>query len=271
MATSPTPPPPVFVRSADDVQLALTLTPAADSAAVTIVLVPGFSGWAGKPGVARAAAVLAENADVVQVELRGHGRSSGRSTLADREVLDVDAAVAYARGLGSRPVVTVGFSMGGGAVMRHAALVGGQLHGYDVREPVDAVVCVSTGTDWDMRDTRAIRRMRWLSVNPLGRAVARAVFRVRIDPGGWESQAIPPVRAAAQVRVPLLVVQGDRDAYVGPEHARALVAAAQDAGADVQLWLEPGFGHAEEGADPTLLRRIGAALPPMTAAGRADA
>jgi pimeloyl-ACP methyl ester carboxylesterase len=268
MGTSSAGRPPVFVRSADGVSLALTVTLAQSPADVTIVLVPGFSEWAEKPGLARATAVFAEHADVVQVDLRGHGRSGGLSTLADREVLDVDAAVAYARKLSSRPVVTVGFSIGGGAVLRHAALVGERLHGHAVVERVDAVVCVSTGTDWDMRDTRVMRWMRWLTVTTPGRLVARAAYQVRIDPAGWSGQPLSPVKAAASLRVPLLVVQGDRDAYVKQEHAHRLAAAAREAGTDVQLWIEPGFGHAEEAADPALLRRIGAALPAMTAVGQ---
>lgn len=55
---------------------------------------------------------------------RGHGRSGGRSTVGDKEVLDLEAAVEWARSLGHSRVVTVGFSMGGSVVLRHAALYG---------------------------------------------------------------------------------------------------------------------------------------------------
>ena len=48
-----------------------------------------------------------------RLSLRGHGRSGGRSTLGDQEVLDLDQAVRWARHLGYERVVTVGFSMGG--------------------------------------------------------------------------------------------------------------------------------------------------------------
>jgi pimeloyl-ACP methyl ester carboxylesterase len=44
--------------------------------------------------------------------------------VGDREVLDLAAAVAWARQLGHRRVITVGFSMGGSVVLRHAALQG---------------------------------------------------------------------------------------------------------------------------------------------------
>jgi fermentation-respiration switch protein FrsA (DUF1100 family) len=53
--------------------------------------------------------------------------------------------------------------------------------------------------------------------------------------------------------VPLLVVHGDADHYFPVEHAEQLFAAAQE---PKELWLEPGFGHAENAASPDLLRRI---------------
>jgi pimeloyl-ACP methyl ester carboxylesterase len=248
----------VSLRTADGVRLAATHITARGAARVAIVLVPGFSGWSGKPGVARASAVLAENADVLQVDLRGHGRSDGRSTLADREVFDVDAAVGYVRSLGHERVVTVGFSMGGAAVIRQAALVGEEVHGHPLTHPVDAVVSVSTGSAWYIRDTRPMRRLHFLVLTRIGRLIARKVFRVRIDPKGWDVEPLSPLESAARLTVPLLVVHGDHDSYLKERHAYALSAAA---GGPVELWMERGFGHAEEAADPVLLRRIGAALP----------
>ena len=254
----------VSLRAADGVRLVATHTPAASPSGLAIVLVPGFSGWSQKPGVARAVTVLAEQADVFQIDLRGHGRSDGHSTLADREVFDVDAAVAHVRGLGYEQVVTVGFSMGGAAVIRHSALVGDTLYGQPVQHQVDAVVCVSTGSAWYIRDTRPMRRLHWIVLTRLGRVVARRVFRVRVDPKGWGDDPLSPVDAAARLTVPLLVVQGDSDAYLKQHHGTLI---SEAAAGPVELWLEAGFGHAEEAADPALLRRIGDALPQLIEQG----
>jgi pimeloyl-ACP methyl ester carboxylesterase len=54
---------------------------------------------------------------------------------------------------------------------------------------------------------------------------------------------------------PLLVVHGSADAYFPVEHARWLALAG---GPGVDLWIEPGFGHAETAASPELVARIGA-------------
>ena len=269
----------VSLRTADGLTLRATHIPArprrealvdgaetapAQVGGLVIVLAPGFSEWAQKPGVARAGAVLAEFGDVVQVDLRGHGRSEGYTTLADREVLDVDAAIAYARSMNSTAVVAMGFSMGGATVLRQAALVGEPVHGHVVSASPDALVSISTGTTWYIRDTKPMRRLHWLVLTRLGRRVAKRVFQVRVDPAGWDDAPLSPLEAVQRIRLPLLIVQGDSDAYLKVEHGYAL----HEAAADGELWVERGFGHAEEAADPALLRRIGAALPGLLARGQ---
>ena len=158
---------------------------------------------------------------VVTFDFRGHGRSGGMSTLGDKEINDVDIVLRYARELGYQRVATVGFSMGGSIVLRHAALIGG----------ADAVVSVSS-------------------------------------PGRWDPVPMPPADAAARVApTPLLIVHGDRDSYFPVDHAEQLYQAAHE---PKELWIVPGFGHAESGAIemPALLDRLGGwvrAAIPLTA------
>lgn len=73
------------------------------------VVAHGFTGDVDRPHLRRAAAVLARRGAVVTFSFRGHGRSGGRSTVGDREALDLAAAVARARSPGHTRVVTVGF------------------------------------------------------------------------------------------------------------------------------------------------------------------
>ncbi|MDT3399499.1 alpha/beta fold hydrolase [Streptomyces sp. B1866] len=87
-----------------------------------VVIAHGFTGSWQRPAVRRVAAALRAHAAVISFSLRGHGASGGLSTVGDREVLDVAAAVRWARLLGHARVATVGFSLGGAVVLRHAAL-----------------------------------------------------------------------------------------------------------------------------------------------------
>ena len=61
------------------------------------VVAHGFTGDVDRPHVRRVAEAFAQYGAVVTFSFRGHGASGGRSTVGDREVLDLAAAVAWAR------------------------------------------------------------------------------------------------------------------------------------------------------------------------------
>ncbi|MEF9912363.1 alpha/beta hydrolase [Streptomyces sp. P5-A9] len=260
------------------------------SGETAVVLAHGFTGSVDRPALLRAAEVFAQRAAVITFSFRGHGRSGGRSTVGDREVLDLAAAVAWARSLGHRRIVTVGFSMGGSVVLRHAALYtapeAGELtdeesgtpgaervgtrsgpraeahaaytaHEGRVRAHVsahtDAVVSVSAPARWYYRGTAPMRRLHWVVTRPTGRLVGRYGFRTRIHREDWNPVPLSPVEAVPLITAPLLIVHGDRDPYFPVDHPRML---AQAAGDGAELWLEHGMGHAENAADQGLLSRI---------------
>lgn len=231
-----------------------------------IVVAHGFTGALERPAIRRAAEVFAGFAGVITFSFRGHGGSGGRSTVGDLEVLDLDAAVGWARRLGYRRVATVGFSMGGSVVLRHAARGAEALDGHggapsDGRRQgnaPDAVVAVSAPARWYYRGTAPMRRLHWVVTRPAGRLVSRLGLGTRIHPHEWDPVPLSPIESAALIApTPLLIVHGDRDAYFPLDHPRSLAGAAGDA---AELWIEPGFGHAENAADDALLRRVGAWL-----------
>ncbi|GAA3497285.1 alpha/beta fold hydrolase [Streptomyces prasinosporus] len=219
------------------------------------VIAHGFTGDADRPHVRRVARAFARYGAVVTFSFRGHGASGGRSTVGDREVLDLAAAVAWARELGHARVATVGFSMGGSVVLRHAALSrdAGAEAGADAG--VDAVVSVSAPARWFYRGTAPMRRLHWLVTRPSGRLVGRYGLRTRIHHRQWDPVPLSPVEAVPRIApTPLLIVHGDSDGYFPLDHPRTLARAAGEHG---DLWVEPGMGHAENAAPEELLHRIG--------------
>jgi pimeloyl-ACP methyl ester carboxylesterase len=199
------------------------------------------------------------SAGVVTFDLRGHGRSTGLSTLGDKEIEDLDVAVRYARELGYQRVATIGFSMGGSVVLRHAALRGG----------VDAVISVSGPGRWFYRGTVAMRRVHLAAERRVGRAFSRRVLNTRISPHGWPTpEPMPPAEAAALIApTPVLIVHGDRDIYFPPDHGQQLYDAARE---PKELWMIPGFGHAERHTDDALADRLAAWADKSSAAFRAE-
>ncbi|KMS69245.1 hydrolase [Streptomyces viridochromogenes] len=230
---------------------------------LVFVVAHGFTGDVDRPHVRRVAQALTRHGAVVTFSFRGHGASGGRSTVGDREVLDLAAAVRWARELGHARVVTVGFSMGGSVVLRHAALYradGSEHEGHEGHEGSagahsDAVVSVSAPARWYYRGTAPMRKLHWLVTRPEGRLVGRYGFRTRIHHREWDPVPLSPVQAVPRIApTPLLIVHGDRDGYFPLDHPRMLAQAAGDHG---ELWLEPGMGHAEHAAGDALLARIG--------------
>jgi pimeloyl-ACP methyl ester carboxylesterase len=212
---------------------------------LAFVVAHGFTLYWSQNAIWQVMRRLNRRGGVVAFDFRGHGRSGGESTLGDREIKDVDVAVRYARELGYERVVTVGFSMGASVVLRHAGLLGG----------VDAVASVSGPGRWYFRGTLPMRKVHWAVERPLGRLIARAFLNTRISGGRWDPVPVPPADAAARIApTPLLVVHGDRDEYFPVDHAEQLFEAARQ---PKELWIVPGFGHAETAAPPELIDRIG--------------
>jgi len=221
---------------------------------LAVVLAHGFTLSWQHGAVWKVATQLNRSAGVIAFDFRGHGRSGGKSTLGDREVRDLGVAIAYARELGYQRIAAVGFSMGASIVVRYAGLVGG----------LDAAVSVSGPGRWYYRGTYPMRRVHWAVERRVGRLITRTWLNTRVSAGRWNPVPIPPAEAAARISpTPFLVVHGDRDPYFPVEHAHQLYQAARE---PKELWVVPGFGHAESGSDAALVDRIsgwirGAAVP----------
>lgn len=221
---------------------------------LAVVVAHGFTGDVDRPYVRRVAEAFARCGSVVTFSFRGHGRSGGLSTVGDREVLDLAAAVRWARELGHTRVATVGFSMGGSVVLRHAARPDAATDAF-IDAATDAVVSVSAPARWYYRGTAPMRRVHWLITRPEGRLLGRYGFRTRIHHRDWDPVPLSPVESVPLIApTPLLIVHGDRDGYFPLDHPEMLAAAAGD---DGELWLERGMGHAENAASVELLERIG--------------
>jgi alpha-beta hydrolase superfamily lysophospholipase len=197
---------------------------------------------------------LAERLRVYAFDLRGHGLSGGACTFGDRELLDVDAVAGRAREETGGPVATLGASMGGIAVLRQAALLGG----------VEAVVTVSTPARWDGHTSRPVRQMQWLTATDRGRRMARALG-VRVA-GSWSRPEEPEDVVARIAPIPLIVVHGRDDHFFDVSEAHRLY---DRAGEPKRLLVGAPFGHAEDGFSPAfadlISERILAALRPHAA------
>ena len=206
------------VRTDDGAELAGLVLPArlprpprAGARPLTFVVAHGFTNSVARAPFLRLAGWLAPFGEVRALDFRGHGRSGGGSgTGGDPEMRDVDAAVAAARADGADAVVTLGLSMGGGAVLRQAALG---------RHRPDAVVSVSAVSRWYVRDTRPMRRVHWLLETTLGRRLGARAVRLRLGEP-WLTAAAVPAAGGQRDRTHAAAARARRPGRVLP--ARAL-------------------------------------------------
>jgi alpha-beta hydrolase superfamily lysophospholipase len=207
----------------------------------SLVVCHGFLGWHRKPRQVAFVEQLAQHFVVYAFDFRGHGRSEGSSTYGDLEYLDVDAVVRLARGERGAPLVTMGVSMGGIAVLRHAAYRGG----------VDAVVAVSTPARWDGHLSRSMRRIRRITSTRGGRRMARLAGYRLAD--SWSGPEDPEEVVGRIAPIPLVLVHGEDDHFFDVEEAHRLY---RRAGEPKRLMLSSRFGHAEDGLNRAFAERV---------------
>jgi pimeloyl-ACP methyl ester carboxylesterase len=229
---------PFSVTTQDDVELRGHRLGRGDAA---VVFCHGFLGWHRKGSLVPFQEELARRFAVYSFDFRGHGASGGVSAFGGREDLDVDAVVRRARSEGFSGVVTFGGSMGGIAVIRHAALLGG----------VDGVIAVSTPARWDGHRSAAVRRMARLAGSAWGRLLLRA-WGARL-PIEWERAEEPADLVGRVAPTPIAIVHGRDDHFFDEEQAWLLYHRARE---PKRLLLAERFGHAEDGYSAAFARRV---------------
>ena len=159
--------------------------------------------------------------DVVAYDSRANGESGGDAcTYGYYEKQDLRRVVDT---IAPGPVVVIGASLGGAVALQEAA--------DDPR--ITSVVAAETFSDLRtvaMERTPALLR---------GSLLQNAFDRAEID-GHFSIDAVSPVRAAARIRVPVLLIHGDADVDTRPEHSRRIFEALQG---PKRLILVPGATH----------------------------
>ena len=119
--------------------------------------------------------------------------------------------------------MVIGVSLGGAVALQAAA--------EDPR--IAAVVAVATFSD--IR-TVATERAPFVA----SRADIDAAFRLAEQQAGFKADDASPLKAAARIRVPVLLIHGQLDHETFPQHSERVLAALQG---EKRLLLVPGAGH----------------------------
>jgi pimeloyl-ACP methyl ester carboxylesterase len=228
----------------DGVRLAAARLQGPPDAFASVVLVHGFSQSSRMPRIHAFAHLLARKVHVIVPDLRGHGQSGGVSSMGTYEPLDVKAAVEAAPpGL---PVVTVGISLGGAAVLLHGGTFGG----------VAGVVAISAPAWWGAWDTPATKRIQRYTTSAAGRRFLAVFMRTRIAP---VCEGVPHAEEQAANISPAftIVVADPADHYFSQEHPETIHRWANE---PKDIWWMPGTGHGTDLLSPAFGHRLLAEL-----------
>lgn len=191
-----------------------------------VVYCHGFLSGKNYLAVPRFVEMLAEDVDAIVFDFRGHGESGGASTVGEREVLDLDAVMEYARGFGYRRIFLVGSSMGGAVAINYAA-----------RTP--AVAGVATIGCFAHRDFGMLANLGLEMLRlPFVYDVVRVARKTRVE--SFIPRSAPRDVIAQISPRPVLIIHGAYDLIVHPRHARELYARAR---APKQLIVIPRGSH----------------------------
>jgi pimeloyl-ACP methyl ester carboxylesterase len=169
-------------------------------------------------------------------DLRHHGNSRGDETYGKQEVPDVLRVVDHIRNepaVDPKRIDLLGFSLGAGMSIGAASA--------DPGCAIHAIVADSPYAN--LRDTGF-----WY-VRLFGRvpeSIAWPVAFITLNFGAWmsdlDTRRLNPSDWAASVRVPVLLIQGEKDRRVNPDSSSRIFAKL---GSKKDLWVVPGAGHTE--------------------------
>jgi len=210
----------VSVTSRDGLRLRGWRCNAAGVARGTVVYLHGVADNRGSAAEA-IRRFTARGFEVVAFDARAHGASDGEfCTYGYHERHDVQRIVATLR---EGPIVLIGTSMGASVAVQAAAI-----------EPrVSAVVAAEA-----FSDLATVARERAPFVFTEGRI--QQAFRIAEQRARFVVADVSPQRAAARIRVPVLLLHGEQDRDTSPDHSRRVFAALGGPG---RLILVPGVGH----------------------------
>lgn len=147
--------------------------------------------------------------DVIAMDFRGHGKSSGFYTFMAKEEEDLKEVVKYAKSQNYKKVFLLGFSLGGGLVLIHSAK----------QKNVNKVIAVSAPTEFYKIENRMYSPDAWIPT----------LFQ-KFEPARWLTiragnpflKKEKPIKLIKNIDTPTLFLAGEKDPTVLAWHTEKL-------------------------------------------------
>ncbi len=198
-----------------------------NSSTAAVTICPGFFQSKDTPTFQQISRAVAEKYNVLAMDFRGHGRSTGLYTFSAREGADLEAVLAFARKQHQR-IGILAFSLGGAIAINTIR---------KQPEAVQSLVAVSAPAAF--KDIE----FKWWTADAMRTGARGLEAGAGCRPGNLLLAKERPVDNIKQLQpLPVLFIHGTADIIVGIEHSRRLFAAASE---PKRLDVIEGGGHAE--------------------------
>lgn len=156
--------------------------------------------------------VFSKNFDVISMDFRGHGRSSGFYTFTSKEPQDLKVVVDYAKKY-YRKIYLMGFSLGGALVLTHGAL----------EKDVDKIIAISAPHSFRKIENHMWKKEAWWHSLRKFELIRWLTVRPSLIIG----KKIRPIDIVNKIEVPTLFIAGKQDATVRAWHSLSLYRGAK--------------------------------------------
>jgi pimeloyl-ACP methyl ester carboxylesterase len=151
---------------------------------------------------------FAEEYDVLAMDFRGHGRSSGLYTFTAKETEDLSAVVKFAKEKYSK-IAIMGFSLGAATTLIYASS----------HKDVESIIAVSAPTDFLKIENHFLKKeavIPTVKKFELGKSPS-------LRPGNIFLDKVKPIDVVSKIApIPVLFISGDKDPIVHAHHAEEL-------------------------------------------------
>lgn len=172
-----------------------------------IIMAHGWFMTKDSKAFAHMAEVFSEENDVVALDFRGHGKSSGFYTFTAKESVDLKIVVDWAKKQYEK-IYLMGFSLGAALVLIHGAS----------EKNVDKIIAISAPCDFDKIENHVWRKEAWLPT--LQKFELKRWLSVR--PSIIVRKKIKPIEIVDKIEVPTIFVAGEFDPTVHSWHTKEL-------------------------------------------------
>jgi len=145
--------------------------------------------------------------DVIAMDFRGHGKSSGFYTFTAKETLDLKTVVNYAKKQYEK-IYLAGFSLGGSLCLIHSA----------IEQDVNKVIVVSAPRSFKEIENRMWKKEAWLPTLKKFELSRWCSIRPSLIP----EEKIKPIDIIEKIQTPTLFIAGEKDPTVYPWHTESL-------------------------------------------------